>query len=40
LWYWDLNSGPIPWATPPALFCVCNGFFQDRFSGTICLVWL
>jgi hypothetical protein len=18
-WYWDLNSGPSPWATPPAL---------------------
>jgi hypothetical protein len=25
--YWDLNSGPIPWATPPALFSV--RFFQD-----------
>jgi hypothetical protein len=24
LWYWGLNSGPIPWATPPALFC--DGF--------------
>jgi hypothetical protein len=23
-----LNSGPLPWATPPALFC--DGFFQDR----------
>jgi H+/Cl- antiporter ClcA len=20
LWYWGLNSGPTPWATPPALF--------------------
>jgi hypothetical protein len=26
LWYWDLNSGPSPWATPPALFC--EGFFE------------
>jgi hypothetical protein len=33
LQYWDLNSGPTPWATPPALFC--DGFFQDRVSGTI-----
>jgi hypothetical protein len=21
LWYWGLNSGPIPWATLPALLC-------------------
>jgi hypothetical protein len=21
LCYWDLNSGPSPWATPPVLFC-------------------
>jgi hypothetical protein len=20
LWYWSLNSGPTPWATPPAPF--------------------
>jgi hypothetical protein len=20
LWYWSLNSGPIPWATPPPLY--------------------
>jgi hypothetical protein len=33
-----LNSGPAPWATPPALFC--DGFFQDRGSWTICLGWL
>jgi hypothetical protein len=33
-----LNSGPIPWATPPAL--VCDGFFQDRVLQTICLGWL
>jgi hypothetical protein len=26
LWYWGLNSGPTPWATPPALFC--EGFFK------------
>jgi hypothetical protein len=25
-----LNSGPIPWATPPALFC--ERFFPDRVS--------
>jgi hypothetical protein len=28
LWYWGLNSGPIPWATPPALFVL--GFFKTR----------
>jgi hypothetical protein len=29
LWFWDLNSGPTLWATPPALFlCVCDGFFK------------
>jgi hypothetical protein len=43
LQYWSLNSGPIPWATSPALFCfilfcfVCDGFFPDRVSWTICL---
>jgi hypothetical protein len=37
-WYWDLNSGPLSWATPLALFW--NGCFQDRVSGTICLGWL
>jgi hypothetical protein len=26
LWCWGLNSGPTPWATPPALFC--DGLFQ------------
>jgi hypothetical protein len=33
--YWGLNSQPTPWATPPAL--CCDGFFQNRFSWTICL---
>jgi hypothetical protein len=33
-WYWDLNSGPTPWATPPTLFHV--GYFWDRVSRTIC----
>jgi hypothetical protein len=33
-----LISGPIPGATPPALFC--DGFFGDRISWTICLGWL
>jgi hypothetical protein len=37
-WYWGLNSGLTPWATPPALFCVV--FFQDRVSQTICTSWL
>jgi hypothetical protein len=32
--YWVLNSGPSPWATPPALFFV-KGFFWDRLSRTI-----
>jgi hypothetical protein len=26
VWYWGLNSGSIPWATPPVLFC--DGFFK------------
>jgi hypothetical protein len=38
LQYWVLNSGPTPWATPPAFFCA--GFFQDRISQTICPGWL
>jgi hypothetical protein len=29
-WYWGLNSGPSPWATPPALFLW--RVFQDRVS--------
>jgi hypothetical protein len=37
-WYWNLNSGPTPWATPPALFC--EGFFWERNLWTICLGWL
>jgi hypothetical protein len=36
--YWGLNSGPSPWATPPALFC--EGCFQVRVSWTICPGWL
>jgi hypothetical protein len=38
-WYWGLNSGPSPWATPPALFLwrvfeisawtVCPGWLQN-----------
>jgi hypothetical protein len=35
--YWGLNSGPMPWATPPSLFC--KGFFQDSISQTICPCW-
>jgi hypothetical protein len=38
LWYWGLNSGPLPWDTPPALFC--DGFFWDRVLWTVCLGWL
>jgi hypothetical protein len=38
LWYWGLNSGPTPWATHQPFFC--DGYFQDRFSWTICLGWL
>jgi hypothetical protein len=38
LWYWGLNSGPIPWATLPAFFCA--GLFWDRVLWTICLGWL
>jgi hypothetical protein len=33
-----LNSGPTPWATPPALFC--DGVFQARVLRTICPIWL
>jgi hypothetical protein len=32
------NSGPTPWAAPPALFC--DGFFIDRVSRVICPGWL
>jgi hypothetical protein len=38
LWYWGLNSGPSPWATPPVLFLW--RVFRDRVSQTICLGWL
>jgi hypothetical protein len=38
---WDLNSGPTPWATPPALFFFFfEGFFWDRVFQTICSGWL
>jgi hypothetical protein len=37
LWYWGLNSGSTPWATPPATFC--DGSFQYRVLWTICLGW-
>jgi hypothetical protein len=37
LWFWGLNTGPKPWATPPALY-LC--FFQHRVSCTICRGWL
>jgi hypothetical protein len=32
-----LNSGPSPWATPPALFLW--RVFQNKVSWTICLGW-
>jgi hypothetical protein len=35
--YWGLNSGPTPWATPPAL---CEVFFWNRVSWTVYLGWL
>jgi hypothetical protein len=35
--YWGLNSGPTPWATPPALFLW--RVFWDRVSRTISLGW-
>jgi hypothetical protein len=38
LQYWDLNSGPSPWAAPPVLFLW--RIFQDRVSRTICPGWL
>jgi hypothetical protein len=38
-WYWGLNLGPTPWATPLAQF-FCEGFFQDRVLWTIFLGWL
>jgi hypothetical protein len=37
--YWSLNSGPTPWATPPAFF-FGDGFFENRVLGTICPGWL
>jgi hypothetical protein len=38
LWCWDLNSGPSPRASPPALFV--EGFFEIGSHGTICPGWL
>jgi hypothetical protein len=38
LWYWGLNSGPTPWATPTALFC--GRIFWHRVLQTICPGWL
>jgi hypothetical protein len=32
------TQGLIPWATPPAIFCV--GFFWNRVSWTVCPGWL
>jgi hypothetical protein len=37
-WHWGLNSGPTPWASPPALFS--DGLFWDRVLWTICLGWV
>jgi hypothetical protein len=34
----SLNSGPTSSAIPPAL--LCDGFFQERVSWTICPGWL
>jgi hypothetical protein len=36
--YWNLNSEPPPWGTPPALFLW--RVFWDRVSRIICLGWL
>jgi hypothetical protein len=38
LWYWGLNSGPTPWATPLTTFW--DGAFQDKVSWTIFPGWL
>jgi hypothetical protein len=38
VWYQSLNSGPIPWATPPALFVL--GIFEIGSHEFICPVWL
>jgi hypothetical protein len=38
LWYWGLNSGHSPWATPRALFLW--RVFQDRVLRTICPGWI
>jgi hypothetical protein len=38
LQYCSLNSGPTPWATPPALFC--DGFFEIGSHKLFSLGWL
>jgi hypothetical protein len=38
LWYWGLNSGPSPWATPLALFLW--RVFRDRIPQLFCSGWL
>jgi hypothetical protein len=38
LWYWGLNLGTSPWATPPVLFLWW--VFGDRVTWTICPGWL
>jgi hypothetical protein len=30
LWYWGFNSGPLPGAIPPALFC--GEFYETGFG--------
>jgi hypothetical protein len=37
--YWGLNSGPSPWAIPPALF-VIGFFFEIGFCELFALGWL
>jgi hypothetical protein len=38
LWYWGLNSGPTPWATPLTVFV--RVFFKIGSLRIICLGWL
>jgi hypothetical protein len=38
LWYWGLNSGPLTWASLPALSLW--RVFQDRVWLIICLGWV
>jgi hypothetical protein len=39
-WCYGLNSGPIPWATPPHQPCFKVECFQNKLSQTICQGWL